>query len=275
MKPDGANEGKPVGSEFDGSWWDLLRLRQGRFGLAFTKDYKTLTADDSLSSGRLPKPWPPPRRRLDSSDTKAHPGFRDATDRRRPSLGRLPVADVVAGGPNRELPSTKPWRPYLNRTDRSVGELVLGWPDLLTHHQGSGLALKVNIWLAANVDPDPPDHTACEPMRCRAGVVIGNRLSAFSSDTEPFLADHELVRLSLDPTFSYLLLSVVQREHPRRHAWRVLSVLVERRGKEKALADRHVIGRYHLLLEAADEVVGVVEPVVLHVQSVPSLVRCE
>ena len=106
-----------------------------------------------------------------------------------------------------------------------------------------------------------------------AGVVVGDRLAAVAADAEALAGDHELAGLGLDAALADLLVAVVEREGAGRDAGRVLAVLVEGGRQDQVLAGRHVLGRDDLLLEHADEVVDVVQPVVLDVEGVAAEAR--
>ncbi len=130
--------------------------------------------------------------------------------------------------------------------------------------------------LSAHVDEHAPDRPAGEAPRRRSRVVVGDRLAAVTADAQPLAADGELARLGLDPALADLAVAVVERQDAVRDAGRVLAVLVEGRGQDHLVAGWNHLGGDDLLLDAADEVVDVVQQAVLDVQRVaaePGAVR--
>src|SRR6478735_7685958 len=83
---------------------------------------------------------------------------------------------------------------------------------LLAHEHGLGLALEVDIGLAADIDRDPFDGAAGEAVGTLAGVVMSDGITDITTDGETLTGDHEAARLGLDATLTDLLLSVVERE---------------------------------------------------------------
>src|SRR4051794_14130672 len=147
------------------------------------------------------------------------------------------------------------------------------WVDVMTalllaRHHRDGLALEVDVGLAADVDGDARDRAAGEPPRRCAGVVLGDGVGAVAPDAESVAGERELARLGLDPSLADLDVAVEERERPDRHARRVLALLLEARGQDQLLARRKLGVGDDLLLDAADEAVDVVQPVLLDVERV-------
>src|SRR3954454_19643193 len=136
-------------------------------------------------------------------------------------------------------------------------------------HHGDGLALEVDVWVAAHVYGDAVDRAAGELVRRVARVIVGHGLAAVTPDGQALAGDRELAGLGLDTGFTDLLVAVVERQHPGRDAGRVLAVLLECGGEDQPLAGRQLLVGHDVLLHDADEVVDVVQPVVLDVERVP------
>src|SRR4051794_33369652 len=139
---------------------------------------------------------------------------------------------------------------------------------LLAGHHRDGLALEVDVGLAADVDRDAVDRAADERVRRFARVVVGDRVAAVAPDAQPVAGDRELARLRLDASLADSDVAVEERERADRHAGRILALLLEGGGQDQLLPGRHVLVGDDLLLEAADEAVDVVQPVVLDVEGV-------
>src|SRR4051812_40365405 len=143
-------------------------------------------------------------------------------------------------------------------------------PRLLARHHGDGLALEVDVRLAADVDGDAVDRAAGERPRRGAGVVAGDAVAAVASHAQPLAADRELPGLGLDLALADLDVAVEERERADGDAGRVLAGLVERGREDQLLAGRQLLVGDDLLLDHADEAVDVVQPVLLDVQRVAS-----
>ena len=142
-------------------------------------------------------------------------------------------------------------------------------PGLLPGQHRDGLALEVDVGLAADVDGDAVDRAAGERPRRVAGVVVGDRLAAVAPDAQPLAGERELARLGLDAALADLAVAVVERQRAARDAGRVLAVLLEARPTGSGCSPvGQVLGGDDLLLDDADEVVDVVQPVVLDVERV-------
>ena len=134
--------------------------------------------------------------------------------------------------------------------------------------QHLGLALEVDVRLAADVDGDLVDRAAGERVRRLARVVVGDRLAAVPADEERRAGDRERAELRLDPALADLLVAVVERERARRAGRLVCRPSrTTRTGSGSSPVGTSSVGDDHLLL-GADEVVDVVEPVVLDVEGV-------
>jgi hypothetical protein len=142
--------------------------------------------------------------------------------------------------------------------------------DLFPREHGLGLALKVDVRVAADVDGDSLDGAAGEVVRGSVGVVVGDWLAAVTADAQALAGEGEHAWLGLDPALADLLVPVIEGQDPGSNARRILPVFVERGRQDEALADGDFFGPVDLLLHHADEVVHVVEPVVLEVEGVPA-----
>ena len=67
-----------------------------------------------------------------------------------------------------------------------------------------GLALQVDVRLAADVDGDALDRAAGEAPGRVARVVVGHRLAAVAPDAQALAGDRELARLGLDAALADL-----------------------------------------------------------------------
>src|SRR5215472_14183626 len=129
----------------------------------------------------------------------------------------------------------------------------------LAGQHGGGLALEVEVGFAADVHGDPLNGATGEPVRVLAGVVVGNGRAAIAADAQALAGELEVAGLGLDPALADLAVTVVQGQDAGGYAGRVLAVLVERRGQDEVLPRWQVFGGADLLLEHADEVVGIVQ----------------
>ena len=77
--------------------------------------------------------------------------------------------------------------------------------SLLRPDQHLGLALQVDVRVAADVDRDPVDRPAGERVRGFARVVVGHRLAAVPPDEEPRAGDRERAELRLELALADLL----------------------------------------------------------------------
>ena len=116
--------------------------------------------------------------------------------------------------------------------------------DLFASEHRGGLALEVDVRLAADVDRDAVDRAACELVGVGARVVVGDRFAAVASDAQPLAGDHELAGLGLDIPLADLGVPVPQREHSDGHARWVLSGLVEGGGVGLVVAQQ-LVGHAH------------------------------
>src|SRR4051794_12250049 len=189
-----------------------------------------------------------------------------------PSVSRQPsrVSRRVSGGA--EAP-TRAVFPGSARATRARGEPARAARLLLARHHGDGLALEVDVRLAADVDRDAVDRAAGEAVRRGARVVVRDGVAAVASDAQAVAGERELARLGLDPALADLLVAVEERQRADRHAGRILSVLLEGGGEDQVLAGREVTVGDDPLFDAADEVVDVVQAVVLDVQGVAAEAR--
>src|SRR3954447_4684525 len=153
---------------------------------------------------------------------------------------------------------------------RASGPSAAG--SLAGHHR-DGLALEVDVGLAADVDRHAVDRAADERVRRFARVAVGDGVAAVAPDAQPVAGDRELARLRLDAPLADLHLAVEERQRADRHAGRILALLLEGGGQDQLLPGRHVLVGDDLLLEAPDEAVDVVQPVVLDVQGVAAEAR--
>ena len=96
--------------------------------------------------------------------------------------------------------------------------LVVGRHRVLAHQHACGLALEVDVRLAADVDGDPLDRAAGEAARPLARVVLGDRVADVAPDGQAFAGDHVAAGLGLDPALADLRVAVVEREDAGRHA---------------------------------------------------------
>jgi NADPH:quinone reductase-like Zn-dependent oxidoreductase len=140
--------------------------------------------------------------------------------------------------------------------------------DLFAREHGLGLALKVDVRVAADVDGDPPDGAAGEVVRRAIRVVLSHRLATVAPDAQAFARDREQAGLGLDPTFADLLVPVIEGQDPGSNPGRLLPVFVERGRQDEVLAYGDLFSPVDLLLHDADEVVDVVQPVVLDIEGV-------
>src|SRR5215475_1596731 len=140
-------------------------------------------------------------------------------------------------------------------------------PLLAGEHRGR-LALEVEVRLAADVDRDPLDGAAGEPVGPLARVIAGDRRAAVATDAQALPGQLEVAGLVPDPPFADLAVAVVQGQHAGGDARGIFAVLVEGCGQDQVLPGGQVLGRNHVLLVDAHEVVDVVQPAVLHVQRV-------
>ena len=166
------------------------------------------------------------------------------------------------------------WRGYRERVDQAArdaaGMAPLSLPPqgpLLAHEHQGGFPLKILVRLAADVDRDPVNGAAGEPVGRRARIVLGDGLARVFPHVQAASGDREGAELGLDPGLAYLAVRVIDRQHSRR-AVGFLALLVERGGEQQFLAGGDVLRSSDLLLLAAEEVVDVVQPVVLHVEGV-------
>src|SRR5215472_5007247 len=106
-----------------------------------------------------------------------------------------------------------------------------------------GLAFEVEVGLAADVDRDPLDGAAGEPVRRLARVVLGDGRAAVPADTQSLAGQLEGAGLGLDAALADLVVSVVQGQHAGGHAGSLLAVLVEGRGQDEVLPGWQVLGR--------------------------------
>ena len=102
------------------------------------------------------------------------------------------------------------------------------------------------------------------------GVVVGDGFAAVATDAQALAGDGELAGLGLDPALADLVVAVVEGQDAGGDAGGLLAVLVEGRRTGSDPAGGQVFGGDDLLLEAADEAVDVVQPVVLDVERVPA-----
>src|SRR3984893_9680994 len=98
---------------------------------------------------------------------------------------------------------------------------------LLPRQHGLGLALEIDIGIAADVDRDPPDRAASECVRVLARVVGGHWLAAVAADAQALAREREHPGLGPDAAFADLLVPVVERQDPGGHVRRGLPVPVE------------------------------------------------
>src|SRR4051794_25928643 len=138
---------------------------------------------------------------------------------------------------------------------------------LLAAHHRDGLALEVDVGVAAHVDRDPVDDAAGE-LAGVSGVVRGHRVAAVATDAQALAADGELARLRLDAALPDLDVAVKQRKRAERDAGRVLALLLERGGQDQLLTGRQWFVGDDPLLRLPDEAVDVAQAAVLDVKRV-------
>src|SRR4029453_19116866 len=200
---------------------------------------------------------------------------------RSPSTVIMPV--TRATGPAR--PSSHPCVAPCERIRGRVGRqrscappdhataAILSCPSsrrrLLAHEHRLRLALEVDVGLAADIDPEPPDDPTRERPRRDAGIVVGHGCAAVATHREPLARDRELAGLGPDAGAAHLAIAVVQRELCRCDVV-VLAVLLEGGGEDQVVPDRKVLGRVDPLFDHADQVVGVVQSVALHIEGMPA-----
>src|SRR4051794_40678350 len=103
---------------------------------------------------------------------------------------------------------------------------------LLARAHRDGLALEVDVGLAADVDRHAVDGAAGELPRLAAGVVAGDRVRAVAPDAQPLAGDGELARLGPDAALAHLHVAVEEGQDAGRDPRRVLAVLLEGRGED-------------------------------------------
>ena len=82
----------------------------------------------------------------------------------------------------------------------------MSWKGGSTYSRASmaGLALQVDVGVAAHVDRDPLDRAAGEPVRGLARIVVGHRLAAVAADAQALAREAEFpgwVLIRPSPTF--------------------------------------------------------------------------
>src|SRR4051812_48740419 len=140
---------------------------------------------------------------------------------------------------------------------------------LLAHHHRHRFAFQIGVRLATDIDGYPLDRAAREAPRHHARIVIGDAGAGVAADAQPFATDHELAGLCLDRGLADLLVAVEQRQGAVGNTRWVFTRLLERRGEDQVVARRDVLVADDLLLEAAYEVIHVVEAAILDVEGVP------
>src|SRR5215467_3661104 len=127
------------------------------------------------------------------------------------------------------------------RTDAGAGQAGkkrrAGVPLLAGEH-GGRLALQVEVGLAADVDRDPLDGAAGEPVGPFARVVAGDRRGAVAADAQALPGQLEVTGLVPDPPLADLAVPVVQGQHAGGDARGIFAVLVEGCGQEQVLPGR-------------------------------------
>src|SRR5215208_2900656 len=99
---------------------------------------------------------------------------------------------------------------------RARGEPTPAARLLLARHHGDGLALEVDVRLAADVDRDAVDRAAGAAVRRGARIVVRDGVAAVASDAQAIVGQRELARLGLDAALADLLVAVVERERADR-----------------------------------------------------------
>src|SRR5215212_11063104 len=131
------------------------------------------------------------------------PSLSNTATRSSAGTGSDPSVPVVAAT-NRRIAS-------LAGPSRQLASVAVVATALLTRHHRDGLALEVDVRLAADVDGDALDRAAREPVRRGAGVVVGDGVAAVAPHAQAFAADRELARLGLDTALADLHVAVEER----------------------------------------------------------------
>src|SRR4029077_15433784 len=84
--------------------------------------------------------------------------------------------------------------------------------SLFPGEHGRGLAFQVEVGLAADVDHDPVDGAAGEPVRRAARVVAGDGGAAVASDAQALAGELEVTGLGLDATLADFAVPVEERQ---------------------------------------------------------------
>src|SRR3982751_1779418 len=139
---------------------------------------------------------------------KRLPGYSISLDRKKQySQSRLQMAPVGLA-----ITWNATGAPGIVRIRSVVPALRVMAAHLFPREHRLGLALHVDVGLAADVDSDPLDGAAGEPGPVVIRVVAGHRRAAVAADAQAFARDREHPGLGLDAALADLGFAVVQRQ---------------------------------------------------------------
>src|SRR5579872_3981677 len=112
-------------------------------------------------------------------------------------------------------------RRHPHESDRPSGR----GPPLFSRQHRLGLALEVEVEVAADVDGDSLDGAAGENVRVITWVVVRHRFTAVTADAQALAGEREHSRLGPDAAFADFLIPVVQGKDSGGNARWLFSVL--------------------------------------------------